>query len=102
MVVALLHRPQLLILDEPTDGLDPNQKHEVRSLIRRMGENKAIIFSTHILEEVEAACTRAIIIDRGRIVADGVPRELAARAASGRLEDFFRSITRSDVHEVAA
>jgi ABC-2 type transport system ATP-binding protein len=67
-----------------------------------MGENKAIVFSTHILEEVEAACTRAIIIDRGRVVADGAPRELAARAASGRLDDFFRSITRSDVHEVAA
>jgi ABC-2 type transport system ATP-binding protein len=99
---ALIHDPEVLILDEPTDGLDPNQKHEVRTLIRQMGENKAIVFSTHILEEVEAACTRAIIIDRGRIVADGAPQELAARAPSGRLEDFFRSITRSDVHEEAA
>ena len=99
---ALIHDPEVLILDEPTDGLDPNQKHEVRTLIRSMGENKAIIFSTHILEEVEAACTRAIIIDRGRIVADGTPRELAGRAPSGRLEDFFRSITRSDVHREAA
>jgi gliding motility-associated transport system ATP-binding protein len=94
---ALIHDPEVLILDEPTDGLDPNQKHEVRTLIRRMGENKAIIFSTHILEEVEAACTRAIIIDRGRIVANGTPAELKARSSSGSLEDFFRSITRSDV-----
>jgi ABC-2 type transport system ATP-binding protein len=62
-----------------------------------MGENKAIIFSTHILEEVDAACTRAIIIDRGRIVANGTPAELKARSSSGSLEDFFRSVTRSDV-----
>jgi ABC-2 type transport system ATP-binding protein len=93
---ALIHDPEVLILDEPTDGLDPNQKHEVRTLIRSMGENKAIIFSTHILEEVEAACTRAIIIDRGRIVANGTPAELKARSPSGRLDDFFRSITKSD------
>jgi len=61
---SLVHDPQILILDEPTDGLDPNQKHEVRGLIKRMGEKKAIVFSTHILEEVEAVCTRAIVIDR--------------------------------------
>ena len=73
---ALIHDPQVLIMDEPTDGLDPNQKHEVRNLIRELGANKAIIFSTHILEEVDAACTRAIIIDRGRIVANGTPAEL--------------------------
>jgi len=66
----------VLIMDEPTDGLDPNQKHEVRNLIRELGSNKAIIFSTHILEEVDAACTRAIIIDRGKIVANGTPVEL--------------------------
>jgi len=77
---AILHDPEVLIMDEPTDGLDPNQKHEVRALIRRMSANKAIIFSTHILEEVEAACTRAIIIDRGRIVANGTPGELKARS----------------------
>jgi ABC-2 type transport system ATP-binding protein len=99
---ALIHDPEVLILDEPTDGLDPNQKHEVRTLIRKMGESKAIIFSTHILEEVEAACTRAIIIDRGRIVANGTPQELKARAGTGKLEDFFRSITRSDVQAEAA
>jgi ABC-2 type transport system ATP-binding protein len=77
---AIIHDPDVLIMDEPTDGLDPNQKHEVRTLLRRMGENKAIIFSTHILEEVEAACTRAIIIDRGRIVANGTPEQLKARS----------------------
>ncbi|MDB6138500.1 MAG: transporter ATP-binding protein, partial [Verrucomicrobiaceae bacterium] len=76
---SIIHDPEVLILDEPTDGLDPNQKHEVRSLIKRMGENKAIIFSTHILEEVEAACSRAIIIDRGKVVADGTPDELKQR-----------------------
>ena len=73
---ALIHDPDVLIMDEPTDGLDPNQKHEVRNLIRELGRNKAIVFSTHILEEVDAACTRAIIIDRGRIVANGTPEEL--------------------------
>jgi ABC-2 type transport system ATP-binding protein len=75
---SLLHDPQALIMDEPTDGLDPNQKHEVRGLIRRMAVNKAIIFSTHILEEVEETCTRVIIIDRGAIVANGTPAELKA------------------------
>jgi ABC-2 type transport system ATP-binding protein len=77
---SIIHDPEILIMDEPTDGLDPNQKHEVRQLIRRMGEKKAIIFSTHILEEVDAACTRAIIIDRGKIVANGTPSELRARS----------------------
>jgi ABC-2 type transport system ATP-binding protein len=73
---ALIHDPEVLIMDEPTDGLDPNQKHEVRNLIRTLGKDKAIVFSTHILEEVDAACTRAIIIDRGKIVANGTPEEL--------------------------
>jgi ABC-2 type transport system ATP-binding protein len=75
---SIIHDPEVLVLDEPTDGLDPNQKHEVRGLIRRMGQNKAIIFSTHILEEVEAVCSRAIIIDRGKIVANGTPEQLKA------------------------
>jgi ABC-2 type transport system ATP-binding protein len=75
---ALIHDPDVLIMDEPTDGLDPNQKHEVRNLIRELGRSKAIVFSTHILEEVDAACSRAIIIDRGRIVANGTPAELRA------------------------
>ena len=77
---AIIHDPDVLIMDEPTDGLDPNQKHEVRGLIKRMGEKKAIVFSTHILEEVEAACTRAIIIDRGQIVANGTPDQLKQRS----------------------
>jgi len=77
---SIIHDPDVLILDEPTDGLDPNQKHEVRQLIRRMGEKKAIIFSTHILEEVDAVCSRAIIIDRGRVVANGTPAELRQKS----------------------
>ncbi len=77
---SIIHDPDVLVMDEPTDGLDPNQKHEVRGLIKRMGEKKAIVFSTHILEEVEAACTRAIIIDRGQIVANGTPAELKQRS----------------------
>jgi len=88
---ALIHDPQVLVMDEPTDGLDPNQKFEIRNLIRELGKTKAIIFSTHILEEVDAACTRAIIIDRGRIVANGTPDEL------GRpLDEVFRRITLPD------
>lgn len=77
---SIIHDPDVLVLDEPTDGLDPNQKHEVRALIRRMGATKAIIFSTHILEEVDAVCTRAIIIDRGKIVANGTPAELRQKS----------------------
>jgi ABC-2 type transport system ATP-binding protein len=77
---SIIHDPEVLVLDEPTDGLDPNQKQEIRQLIRRMGEQKAIIFSTHILEEVDAVCTRAIIIDRGVIVANGTPKELRAKS----------------------
>ncbi len=77
---AILHDPAVLIMDEPTDGLDPNQKHSVRELIRAMAPEKAIIVSTHLLEEVEAICTRAVIIDRGAIVADGTPAELLARS----------------------
>ena len=77
---ALLHDPDVLILDEPTDGLDPNQKHEVRNLIAELAPQKAIIISTHILEEVDAVCTRAIIIARGRVLADGTPAELEARS----------------------
>ena len=89
-----MHDPPVLILDEPTDGLDPNQKHEVRALINEMaGGDKTVIISTHILEEVDAVCTRAIVIARGRIVADDTPQGLAARLPSGRLDDVFRSIT---------
>ncbi|MCZ6667019.1 MAG: ABC transporter ATP-binding protein [Gammaproteobacteria bacterium] len=77
---AILHDPEILIMDEPTDGLDPNQKHEVRSLIQEMAADKAIVISTHILEEVDAVCTRAIIIGRGEIIFSGTPRELASRS----------------------
>ena len=77
---AIIHDPEVLILDEPTDGLDPNQKHEVRKLIRGMAEEKVIVLSTHILEEVDAVCNRAIIIAEGRIVSDGTPAELEARS----------------------
>lgn len=77
---AILHDPPILILDEPTDGLDPNQKHEMRQLIKEMGKHKAIIVSTHILEEVEAICTRVIIIDQGKLVFNGSPDELLAQS----------------------
>jgi len=90
---ALVHDPQVLILDEPTDGLDPNQKHDVRELINAMSKDKIIVISTHILEEVDAVCSRAIIIAAGRILADETPKALARRAPSGRLDDVFRQIT---------
>jgi ABC-2 type transport system ATP-binding protein len=77
---ALLHDPEVLILDEPTDGLDPNQKHQVRALIHDMARDKAIIISTHILEEVDAVCTRAMVIAHGTVLADGTPAELEARS----------------------
>jgi ABC-2 type transport system ATP-binding protein len=77
---AMLHDPEILIMDEPTDGLDPNQKHQVRNLIREMSAKKAIIISTHILEEVEAVCSRAVIIAHGKLLADGTPEDLLARS----------------------
>jgi ABC-2 type transport system ATP-binding protein len=101
---ALLHDPQVLILDEPTDGLDPNQKHQVRTLINAMAKDKIIVISTHILEEVDAVCNRAIIIAAGRILADEAPKALAARSSTGRLDEVFRQIThgaRPAVQEVA-
>lgn len=90
---AILHEPPVLVLDEPTDGLDPNQKHEVRALIRELAPRTCIILSTHILEEVDAVCTRAVVIAAGKIVADATPAELAARSGSGRLDDVFRELT---------
>lgn len=91
---ALLHDPPVLVLDEPTDGLDPNQKHEVRELIRRMAPTKAIVISTHILEEVAAVCTRAIIIARGRVIVDAPPSVLEREGRS--LEQVFRALTLGD------
>jgi ABC-2 type transport system ATP-binding protein len=90
---AILHDPEVLILDEPTDGLDPNQKHQVRELIKEMATDKAIVISTHILEEVEAVCTRAVIIAEGRIVFDDTPANLKAQSSSGNLDDVFRQLT---------
>ena len=87
---ALIHDPKILILDEPTDGLDPNQKYEVRCLIREMAAEKCIILSTHILEEVESVCTRAVIIAKGKVVADSTPAELCKERS---LDEVFRSIT---------
>jgi ABC-2 type transport system ATP-binding protein len=103
---ALVHDPKVLILDEPTDGLDPNQKFEVRNLIRSMGKTKAIVLSTHILEEVEAVCTRAVVINQGRVVFDGTAAALDAQApasvARNRLDHVFRALTTSDVAATAA
>ncbi len=94
---ALLHDPDVLILDEPTDGLDPNQKHEVRTLIKALAPEKVIVISTHLLEEVEAVCTRAIIIAAGRLLADATPVELAARS---RLHNAVR-VNLADGHDEA-
>lgn len=94
---ALLHDPAGLVLDEPTDGLDPNQKNEVRSLIQRLAPEKAIILSTHILEEVEAICNRVIIISAGKVVVDETPAQLQSRRPGARLDDIFRSLTQSDL-----
>ena len=88
---ALLHDPGILILDEPTDGLDPNQKHEVRELIKELGGERAIVLSTHILEEVEAVCTRAVVINKGRIVFDG----------KNRMDAAFRAMTSIDTAAAA-
>ena len=94
---ALLHDPGVLVLDEPTDGLDPNQKNEVRSLIKAMAVEKAVILSTHILEEVDAICNRVIIISQGKVVADETPASLHARKPGARLDEIFRTLTASDV-----
>jgi ABC-2 type transport system ATP-binding protein len=90
---AIMHDPNVLIMDEPTDGLDPNQKHEVRSLIKSMSKGKAIVISTHILEEVDAVCTRAIIIASGQKLFDGTPAELRSRSDDDDIEAAFRNIT---------
>jgi ABC-2 type transport system ATP-binding protein len=90
---AILHDPEVLVLDEPTDGLDPNQKHAVRQLIRDIAAKKTIVISTHQLEEVEAVCSRAVIINKGALVADGTPAELSARAPDGKLDGLFKSLT---------
>ena len=93
LAAAILHDPPVLILDEPTDGLDPNQKRAVRSLVARMAPQKAILISTHTLEEVPAMCTRALVIDRGRVVADDTPEGLLKYASDGTLTSAFRELT---------
>jgi len=80
LAAAILHDPPALVLDEPTDGLDPNQKHEVRGLIRELARERTVLLSTHILEEVEAVCTRAVIIARGKLLVDATPAELLAQS----------------------
>ncbi len=100
---SILHDPPVLLLDEPTDGLDPNQKHEVRTLIAAMAPEKAIIISTHILEEVEAVCTRAVIIGHGKLLADGTAEQLRANLpGGGSLDDVFRFITTGNAPQAAA
>ncbi len=94
---ALIHDPPILILDEPTDGLDPNQKHDVRQLIKKLSAEKAIVLSTHILEEVDAICTRAVIISDGQILFDGTPQSLAAKSESGKMDDVFRAMTTQQI-----
>ena len=94
---AILHDPPVLILDEPTDGLDPNQKHEVRKLIQAMSKDKAIILSTHILEEVEAICNRVIIIDQGKVLVDETPQAFKSRMPGAKIDEVFREITNKNV-----
>jgi ABC-2 type transport system ATP-binding protein len=93
---ALIHDPEVLILDEPTDGLDPNQKHEVRQLISKMAKDKCIVVSTHILEEVEAICNRTIIIAKGKILVDSTPDKLRQQYNCS-LDEVFRRITKTRV-----
>jgi ABC-2 type transport system ATP-binding protein len=99
---AIVHDPAVLILDEPTDGLDPNQKHEVRTLIEEMSRDKIVVISTHILEEVAAVCTRAVIIARGRIVADQTPQQLAARSKYHNALSFRLADDREDAGRIRA
>ncbi|OUW19632.1 MAG: multidrug ABC transporter ATP-binding protein [Opitutales bacterium TMED158] len=95
---AILHNPPVLILDEPTDGLDPNQKHEVRKLIKAMAKDKAIILSTHILEEVEAICNRIIVIDQGKVRVDETPEAFKARQPGSSIDEIFRELTNSKAY----
>ncbi|MBI1340743.1 ATP-binding cassette domain-containing protein [bacterium] len=93
IAAAILHDPPVLVLDEPTDGLDPNQKVAMRALIRRMAERKAIVISTHQFDEVEAMCPRVVLIHRGSVVADETSAALAGRTLSGRIADAFHALT---------
>lgn len=90
---SILSDPPILLLDEPTDGLDPNQKHHIRDLIARMGRQKTIMISTHLLEEAETICNRVILISAGRVVADGTPAEIIVKSGKKSLEEAFRQLT---------
>ena len=96
---SLIHDPAVLVLDEPTDGLDPNQKREVRKLIKNLSREKTVLFSTHILEEVDAVCTRALIVDQGKIIADGPPNELPRNHGTDNLQELFGRLTTSETKE---
>jgi ABC-2 type transport system ATP-binding protein len=96
LAAALLHDPEVLVLDEPTTGLDPNQILEIRELIRNLGKNKTVLFSTHILQEVEAICDRVIIINKGRIVANNTLFDLKANGEGHTLEEIFKNLTRTN------
>lgn len=85
LALALLHQPAILIMDEPSEGLDPNQRTEIRTLIKKLARNHTIILSTHVMQEAQAVCNRLVIINKGRLVADGTPRELARSAAQKRV-----------------
>ena len=91
---AMIHDPEVLILDEPTDGLDPNQRVLVQDLLANISQERCVILSTHILDEAEKVCTRAVIISDGRILVDSTPGELVEQSSSGRLDEVFRTITR--------
>ena len=94
LAAALIHDPEVLILDEPTSGLDPNQIIEIREVIKGLGQNKTVLFSSHILQEVEAICDRIIIISKGHIVADDTIINLKKSSKSGSLEDVFSTLTK--------
>ena len=91
---AMIHDPEVLILDEPTDGLDPNQRVLVQDLLANLSQERCVILSTHILDEAEQVCTRAIIMSDGRILVDSTPRALVEQSSSGRLDEGFRTMTR--------
>mgnify|MGYP000162964691 CR=1 FL=1 len=96
LIKLLLEKPDLLLLDEPTDGLDPNQKAHIRSLINQMGQEKTILISTHLLEEAETVCSRIILMNRGKIMADGSCAEIIARSGGKTLAEAFRKLTASE------
>jgi ABC-2 type transport system ATP-binding protein len=95
LAAALIHNPEVLILDEPTSGLDPNQIIEIREVIKTLGQNKTVLFSSHILQEVEALCDRVIIINKGKIVADDLLVNLKKTSESESLEEVFRMLTKN-------